>query len=137
MQQPRKLRKLQPDAQVCKKVYFGTKEAADEHIVRVQRVSTRDKVPVRSYLCHKCHTWHLTSWDAPDMLHWVSQMNKDIEAINNELGRQYEEDTRVMSNIVNDTIEDKKKIRALAKEVDELKSRNYILEQRLIILQRK
>jgi glutathionylspermidine synthase len=71
------------------------------------------------------------------MLHWVSQMNKDIEAINNELGRQYEEDTRVMSNIVNDTIEDKKKIRALAKQVDELKSRNYILEQQLIILQRK
>lgn len=46
----------------CVKVVYGSEELALWDIDRIQKISTRSKVPVRAYLC-KCGGWHLTSQD--------------------------------------------------------------------------
>jgi uncharacterized protein YlaI len=44
----------------CTKVSYGSKKFADDDIKRIAKKSTRTNVPIRSYLCTKCNTWHLT-----------------------------------------------------------------------------
>ena len=44
----------------CVKVKYSSKEFAHLDIRRIKKKSTRDKIPVRCYLC-KCGSWHLTS----------------------------------------------------------------------------
>lgn len=45
---------------VCEKTRYVSEKAALEDIERIQKKSTRSKVPVRAYLCG-CGSWHLTS----------------------------------------------------------------------------
>ncbi len=47
----------------CKKVSFINEKYADEYIAKLKKTSYRKVKPVRSYLCEKCLTWHLTSND--------------------------------------------------------------------------
>lgn len=45
---------------ICEKTRYASEQAALEDIERIQKKSTRSKVPVRAYLCG-CGSWHLTS----------------------------------------------------------------------------
>ena len=45
---------------ICKKTSYSTENFANEDLKRLQS-SKRNNIPTRSYLCHKCNTWHLTS----------------------------------------------------------------------------
>ena len=45
----------------CKKVRFNNEKAASDYIDKLTKTSTRKVIPLRSYLCPYCHTWHLTS----------------------------------------------------------------------------
>lgn len=85
-----KFLKIKETSNVCKKVYFGTKQVADDFILK--RSKEKDARPATSYLCHKCNCWHITSWEAPDITHFIKQVNEEIEAIENEYYRQYDQD---------------------------------------------
>ena len=45
----------------CNKTQYASEEFALDHIKRIAKKSTRDKVPTRAYLCKICNLWHLTS----------------------------------------------------------------------------
>lgn len=45
----------------CKKARFADEASAQMYIDKLKKTSTRDVKPVNSYLCHRCHAWHLTS----------------------------------------------------------------------------
>lgn len=45
----------------CKKVSFADEQQALFYIDKLIRTSKRKVVPQRTYLCHKCFNWHLTS----------------------------------------------------------------------------
>jgi len=45
----------------CGKVGWESKTDAEISIMRIEHHSTRDKKPVRAYLCPDCGYWHLTS----------------------------------------------------------------------------
>lgn len=69
------------DGKYCKKVSFGTKKVADEYIAKLQKESTREKVPVNSYLCTKCNCWHLTSWEIVDISKIIKYINEEVAKI--------------------------------------------------------
>lgn len=46
---------------MCKKTSFANEESANHYIKKLKKTSTRSVIPVRAYLCEKCHNWHLTS----------------------------------------------------------------------------
>ena len=124
MKQPRKINHIRADKEgYCKKVYFGSKQQADNYIAKLQKESTRSKVPVRSYLCYKCNSWHLTSWEAPDIENLICQINEDIDCLNADLEREYENDTRIMSTALNDVIDLKRNYTKLELENRILKSK--------------
>jgi len=85
-----KFLKIKETSNVCKKVYFGTKKIADDFIKK--RSNEKDARPATSYLCHLCNCWHITSWEAPDIVHFIKQVNEDIEAIEREYYKQYDQD---------------------------------------------
>ena len=45
----------------CTKVSFIDENYADQYINKLNKTSKRKLKPVRSYLCDKCLTWHITS----------------------------------------------------------------------------
>lgn len=45
----------------CGKVSFINEKFANEYIEKLQKTSTRQRKPIRAYLCSQCLTWHLTS----------------------------------------------------------------------------
>lgn len=44
----------------CTKVSYRTEKDAEDHISKLMRTSRRRPIPLRTYLCPICHTWHLT-----------------------------------------------------------------------------
>lgn len=51
-----------PDGSVaCVKERFRTLDAAQHELHRIGRHASHEYVPVRSYRCHLCDGWHLTS----------------------------------------------------------------------------
>jgi hypothetical protein len=59
----------------CKKVSFCDERYADEYISKLNKTSKRKLKPVRSYLCDKCLTWHITS---------IEQINYKLPRIEQE-----------------------------------------------------
>ena len=116
MKQPRKIHHIRADKEYCKKVAFGTKRDADLYIAKIKKESKRDKIPARSYLCYKCNTWHLTSWEAPDIENLICQINEDIDSLNADLEREYEKDTRFLSKALNEVIDLKRNMKKLELE---------------------
>ena len=45
----------------CKKASFSTEQQAEVFIDKIKRTGRQDRLPQRSYLCHQCLNWHLTS----------------------------------------------------------------------------
>lgn len=45
----------------CSKTKFSTEENAKFYVEKLKKTSTRNKVPIRTYLCEHCLQWHLTS----------------------------------------------------------------------------
>jgi len=82
--------KIHSTSNVCKKVYFGTKEVADAFILK--RSKEGDARPATAYLCHRCNCWHLTSWETPDIDKLIKEIQNDIDMIQEEYERQYQED---------------------------------------------
>ena len=126
MQQPRKIQHIRADKEYCKKVYFGTRQQADSYIAKIQKESTRQKVPVRSYLCFRCNSWHLTSWEAPDIENLIGQINAEIDCLNADMEKQYEHDIRILSTALNEVIE-------LRRNFTKLELENRILKSKINI----
>jgi hypothetical protein len=126
MQKPPKIIKIFETKNICKKVYFGTKEAADKHIAR--RSKEEKAKPATSYLCHKCNCWHTTSWTAPDIHQVIEEINDEIDRLNEWTEQEYEKDTRTLSNALNQTLD-------LIKENKRLELENFVLKQKLKLQQ--
>ena len=45
---------------LCNKTSFATEDDAGYYIDKLSKTSKRKDVPVRAYLCTRCHCWHLT-----------------------------------------------------------------------------
>lgn len=45
----------------CGKATFTSKSVADSELRRIRRRDRREERPIRSYKCHDCGWWHLTS----------------------------------------------------------------------------
>ncbi len=68
----------------CEKVGFANQIFADYYIEKLSRISTRTRVPVRSYLCNRCNLWHLTS--QPHYLEAkVLELTEQLEKVTAEL----------------------------------------------------
>ncbi|CAM5606564.1 hypothetical protein SAVIM338S_05530 [Streptomyces avidinii] len=59
----RALRPCRPNRQIsCGKTWFADRIAADLSLARISAHGRASgKEPIRSYLCPRCHGWHLTS----------------------------------------------------------------------------
>ena len=75
---------LKLNKKYCKKVSFATQEDADYYINKLQKTSTRDKVPINSYLCVKCNCWHLTSWEQVDLNKFTEDTNAELKEVFDE-----------------------------------------------------
>ncbi len=91
-----------PDSKktTCVKASFARKVDADWMIDKLVKTSKRARIPVRSYLCPKCHLWHITSQDRDDFKTFRETINMQIELITK-----------------------------MAAEITELKKQNHELEQ--------
>ena len=88
--------KIKETGNYCKKVYFGTQEMADAYIAKLNKTSTREKVPVESYLCHTCNCWHLTSWQSPDIAKFIDDTNAELDAFRADYDYVFEHNMQVM-----------------------------------------
>ena len=73
-------------ALTCNKVQYGSESAANNDIERIKRKSNRATIPVRSYLCKICNTWHLTSKEdfskvIPELRLEIDELKKEIEKL--------------------------------------------------------
>lgn len=93
--------KVISDGKYCKKVSFGTKKIADDYIDKLQKESTRDKVPVNSYLCTKCNCWHLTSWEQVDINKFVKDFNAKVDEFIDEYNDNFNADVKNLSEVAN------------------------------------
>lgn len=66
----------------CKKVYFATEHDALFYISKINKTSNRAKKPVRTYLCNKCNSWHLTS--SSDYKQELVLAKEEISRLNQE-----------------------------------------------------
>ncbi len=124
MKQRKKILRIYEEKQICKKVYFGTEKDANEYIDKLQRTSTREVKPVRSYLCPRCKCWHLTSWTELDIEYFLKQINEMIDSFNADQDREYEQDTKLFSTALNELVELKKENKRLELEIYKLKFEN-------------
>ena len=67
----------------CKKVSYSSKEFADDDLKRIaEKNKGKDyQIPVRSYKCNRCNTWHLTK----NQLGVLQDKNKDLNKRNETL----------------------------------------------------
>ena len=45
----------------CRKSKYASEQAAELDIARIKRLSKRERLPQRAYLCPQCSSWHITS----------------------------------------------------------------------------
>lgn len=68
----------------CAKVKYSSQEFADFAIQQIKKTSKRTKIPIRSYLCHICNAWHLTSRaDFKDEK--INELNQIIKQLKEEI----------------------------------------------------
>lgn len=127
--------------EACKKVRYATEQFAREDVKRIQKKSTRDKVPYRAYFCDECRAWHLTSqkdWKIEkinvleekvkeqqleiEKLKKITELDRNLEKIPAEADIK-EEKLRVKIK------RQKKVLNRLRREVGNLTSRNSFLER--------
>lgn len=46
---------------ICRKSKYRTEQDAIFALNKIKESSNRKCIPIRTYLCGKCHCWHLTS----------------------------------------------------------------------------
>lgn len=63
----------------CGKVSFSDEAAAQFYIDKLQKTSKRPRVPQRTYLCHKCLNWHLTSQGEKQTYETVINDNENLK----------------------------------------------------------
>jgi len=75
----------------CKKVCFADEKSAIAYIDKLNKTSVRAVKPVRSYLCPKCFTWHLTSIESRENMllvykdREISNLKRKVEHLKNEV----------------------------------------------------
>jgi len=79
----------------CKKTRFLTEDFALEHIKKYKRSkSKKNKVDLSTYLCDKCHSWHLTSSTSIADKH-----KREITRLNKALVK-YKKDNKELLNMI-------------------------------------
>ena len=68
----------------CKKVSFATENDALYYVDKLQRTSTRQRIPNDTYLCPHCLSWHLTSKTNYLVLE-NSKLKRDIISLNTQI----------------------------------------------------
>lgn len=74
---------------ICEKVKYGSYLFAMEDIKRIKKISTRDKVPCRAYLC-KCGYWHLTS-EKYNNVERIAKLEEEIIKLREEKAKSNKE----------------------------------------------
>jgi hypothetical protein len=71
---------------VCdKKSRYASEKEALAHIEIIKKKSTREKIPVRAYMCQHGH-WHITSKiNSEKLLETNNELGKQIEELKNEI----------------------------------------------------
>lgn len=75
----------------CKKTRFANEKFANDYIDKLHKTSSRKLKPIRTYLCDKCLTWHLTSISAEKDMQLVykdrqiNNLKKKIIELENKL----------------------------------------------------
>lgn len=80
-----------------KKARFANEKAANEYIAKLQKTSTREILPARSYFC-QCGAWHLTSSassEASQKLIVLKQEHEKLKKEKEDLIRQFTSDSSI------------------------------------------
>lgn len=73
---------IKNEIKVCSKVSFADEQQALFYIEKLSKTSKRKVVPQRTYLCHKCVNWHLTSQEQIKTYDVISQ---ELDELKKEL----------------------------------------------------
>jgi len=119
MNKPKKILKLFETKNVCKKVYFATKAAADYHIKK--KSGEGGSRPAHSYLCFKCNCWHITSWTELDINAFIDQFNSEVDEVNKYMESCFNSDIQLMIDMGNELVDLRNKNKKLELEVYNLK----------------
>ena len=121
---------LKTNKKYCKKVSFATQEDADYYINKLQKTSTRDKVPINSYLCVKCNCWHLTSWEQVDLNKFTEDTNAELKEVFDEYDKAcniFLKNSELLLTQLDKALSDRNNAllenRVLKKEVEKLKAK--------------
>ena len=74
--------------QPCNKIRYPTKKDATSTIKYIKQNANRKKIPVRSYFCEECKTWHMTSQPTNNIVRYEFHLPEDkkiVEQINDIL----------------------------------------------------
>lgn len=72
--------------ETCKKVKYASERDANNDIERIRIKSKRNTIPIRSYKCPVCSSWHLTSReDWKDKIAKLENQIKDLTTENTRL----------------------------------------------------
>ena len=123
-----------------KKARFATQKDADDFIERLQKTSTRERLPSRSYFC-KCGCWHLTnsasSVDSQVLISLkqeIEQLKKDKEEFINSFLADSSMAVQVEARIVELTKSNKdfkKRNTQLEKDLKDMIAKKVLLEMEL------
>ena len=122
-----RLPRLETAKHYCKKTSFADEKTANYYLDKLKKSSRRAKVPVYAYLCTKCFAWHLTSWEQPDVLQMITELNEEIEEYNASMKAEIEAWNTGM-DLMADT---RNQNRNLLNELHEVKMKNIALEGKL------
>lgn len=94
----------------CKKVRYPSEAFAMLDIARIRNQSTRDKVPLRAYLCPMCNYWHLTSKALSEQ---DKSLVEQIKALKSELAqyKHYKNEVTIVRTRCEHLKEENKKMR--------------------------
>jgi hypothetical protein len=94
----------------CKKTSFCNEQFAKDYINKLQKTSSRYKIPQRAYLCPDCLNWHLTSHIDGDDLKYNNMVKNYESQIKNLIN-----DIKNRDKFISDL---KQKITKLQRELD-------------------
>lgn len=109
----------------CTKTKYASQSMADFDINKISKKSNRGTIPIRSYLCQRCGSWHLTS---------RKDFNEEIKLLNDQILELKKENESLRQ--INDMLKiNKNKLENHEAKVDarvvQLKQELNVMEKRL------
>jgi len=86
----------------CHKTRYANETEANKDVERIKKTSTRSNVPIRSYFCHVCSNWHLTSKESY-VVTTLKAVSKELQQAKTEIKRLAAENKRLQDRNLQDT----------------------------------